>query len=176
MAASNPARARKAPSARRPNCLPAGKSQATKASCAGQLDNKATCLPPTEPRLCQRAYPRLVQEMPPTSMVHTLLAAQRITCQMPVKTVCRGNARPQDSVWRKPLSSTSTQKKLTAKLGSLAGSTPVVTQCYLFPKAMRMCGKRLERQPKPWIKKLFGSSAKIGTLLVLCDAARHRLC
>ena len=30
-------------------------------------------------------------------------------------------------------------------------------QCYLFPKPMRMCGKRLERRPKPWIKKTFGS-------------------
>ena len=32
-----------------------------------------------------------------------------------------------------------------------------ILQCYPFPKPMRMCGKRLERRPKPWIQKTFGS-------------------
>ena len=106
-AASSPARARKAPSARRPNCLSAGKSQATKAS-------RETCKAASMRRPTRQqsnlsatkktaAVPTCIHRTrvgdAPMLTVHALFAAQRITCQMPVRTVCKGNARrsvPQD--------------------------------------------------------------------------------
>ena len=48
-------------------------------------------------------------------------------------------------------------------------------RCYLFPKPMRMCGKRLERRPKPWIKKTFGSSSQNRYTSRLVRRRRHRL-
>ena len=47
--------------------------------------------------------------------------------------------------------------------------------CYLFPKPMRMCGKRLERRPKPWIKKTFGSSSQNRYTSRFVRRRRHRL-
>ena len=57
----------------------------------------------------------------------------------------------------------STFTKVVAKLGSLAGSTPVVTICY-FPKPMRMCGwNALSAGLSPGSKKRLEAQAKIGT-------------
>ena len=44
-----------------------------------------------------------------------------------------------------------------------------------FPKPMRMCGKRLERRPKPWIKKTFGSSSQNRYTSRFVRRRRHRL-
>ena len=40
---------------------------------------------------------------------------------------------------------------------------------------MRMCGKRLERRPKPWIKKTFGSSSQNRYTSRFVRRRRHRL-